>query len=216
MYVRDTMLAIGASRQSVDKMFTEPHIESDSIAAGKTGAISKLGSQKSLAHAAEDFYRHQLLPGTGELNNLWSKAEDGIIKALAEDKVCQAALLRTDNDIQEVSLFAWAREVLMSTITTAVFGTRLLEIRPDLMVHFTKFDNESWKMNYKVPPSMCPELCKARAQVISGLKQYFQLPREERTDAIWFVRTLETEIRKLDLPDNDIAALYVMPLWVYV
>lgn len=104
----------------------------------------------------------------------------------------------------------------MISVTTAVIGARLLELRPDLMNHFTKFDNESWKMNYKVPSSMCPELCKAKAEVISGLKEYFKIPRRERADAIWFIRTLEAEMHKLGLPEDDVAALYVMPLWVYV
>ncbi|KAI4273651.1 MAG: hypothetical protein LQ337_004489, partial [Flavoplaca oasis] len=58
------------------------------------------------------------------------------------------------------------------------------------------------------------DMHKARRQIFAALQSYFALPRRERAGATWVVDILETEMRRIQLEDHDIAALFGMPFWV--
>ena len=79
---------------------------------------------------------------------------------------------------------------------------------------FVKFDDGSWILNYKLPRSLCKEMHAAREKILATFKRYFALPKEARTGDTWLVGTLETEMRKIELEEHDIAALFRMPFWV--
>ena len=205
-YIRDTVLAIGASKESVNKIFSSPQ------------AIKELhgldvASDKALIDKAKSLYAQQFLPGP-HLTEFWPVIQSKISNGMKWSNLPQKAIVQETANIKCLSLLTWVREALMEAATIAVFGPRLLELRPDLMETFTKFDNESWKMNYQMPPATCPEFYKNKAEIIAVLKQYFELSPSERQGQMWFVNSLEAQMRQLQMPLDDIACFFLMPVWV--
>ncbi len=81
---------------------------------------------------------------------------------------------------------------------------------------FVKFDDESWKLNYKLSRSLSREMHTAKDKIRATFEKYFALSKDARTGETWLVGILEIEMRKIGLEEHDIAALFGMPFWVYV
>ncbi|KAI4218530.1 MAG: hypothetical protein L6R36_008905 [Xanthoria steineri] len=201
-FVRDMMLSFGASEEGVRKMWESRRT------GGNVGSLHKV-----LAHAGEDYYRQQFHPGD-RLNDLWSNIQDRLSASLQWNAITSDKLLSAQHDVKTVSLMDLCQDVLFSSATSAVFGDRLLQLAPKLLKAFIVFDDESWKLTYKLPPFLAKEMHKARQEIFAALQSYFALPRDGRTGATWVVDILETEMRRIGLEEHDIAALFGMPFWV--
>jgi hypothetical protein len=53
----------------------------------------------------------------------------------------------------------------------------------------------------------------ARGKVFDALETYFASPLAERTDTVWFTRTLEGEMREAGIGDRDIAIMIMTIYW---
>ncbi|KAL9037718.1 MAG: hypothetical protein Q9180_003565 [Flavoplaca navasiana] len=201
-FVRDMMLSFGASKEGVRKMWESPRTG---------GNVSSL--HKVLAHAGEDYYRQQFHPGD-RLNDLWTNIQDRMSLCLQWSTITGKNEFPTQHDFKTVSLMNLCQDTLLSSATSAVFGDRLLELAPNLLKAFIVFDDESWKLTYKLPPFLAKDMHKARQQIFAALQSYFALPRRERAGATWVVDILETEMRRIQVEDHDIAALFGMPFWM--
>ncbi|KAL8980434.1 MAG: hypothetical protein Q9205_004475 [Flavoplaca limonia] len=201
-FVRDMMLSFGASEEGVRKMWESPRT------GGNVGSLHKV-----LAHAGEDYYRQQFHPGD-RLNDLWTNIQDRMSLCLQWCTITGENQLSTQHDVKSVSLMSLCQHALLSSATSAVFGDRLLELAPNLLKAFIVFDDESWKLTYKLPPFLAKDMHKARQQIFTALQSYFALPRRERAGTTWAVDVLETEMRRIQIEDHDIAALFGMPFWV--
>lgn len=205
------MLSMGASEGGVRKVWDVPG--NNENGAAKNAGQSQL--HKALAHAAEDFYRQQFQPGD-RLNELWPTVQNLIEEHSSWENISGDCIVSSDNDTKKLSLWKWCRGVLLSSVTKAIFGEQLLQLEPALLEHFVKFDDESWKLTYKLPRTWAKDMFVARDNIIATLERYFALPEIERADAAWVVHNLEKEMRHIQLEEKDIAALFTMPLWVYV
>ncbi|KAL9032977.1 MAG: hypothetical protein Q9180_006194 [Flavoplaca navasiana] len=201
-FVRDMMLSFGASEEGVRKMWKSPRT------GGTVGSLHKV-----LAHAGEDYYRQQFHPGE-RLNDLWTNIQDRMSFCLQWCTITGKNEFSTQHDIKTVSLMNLCQNALLSSATSAVFGDRLLELAPNVLKAFIVFDDESWKLTYKLPSFLAKDMNKAKQQIFAALQSYFALPRRERAGATWVVDVLETEMRRIKLEDHDIAALFGMPFWV--
>ncbi len=208
-FVRDTMLSLGASQDGVRKMYESPRYE-NSDTSGK-GNINRL--HKILAHAGEDYYRQQLLPGN-LLDQLWENIESRIFQALSWEGFPKQCTTSTGEGTKTLSLQSWCRETLIRSVSAAVFGDRLIQLEPRLVDIFKTFDDNSWKLTYKLPRSLAKEVHVAKDKIVVTFVDYFATPRDQRAGETWLVRTLETEMRKIEVSDHDIAALFGMPFWV--
>lgn len=52
-----------------------------------------------------------------------------------------------------------------------------------------------------------------RGKIIEALSKYYKLPKEDRSDESWFVRTLEAEQRQIGIGEEDIAAITMIVYW---
>jgi hypothetical protein len=210
-FVRDIMFSIGASEDAIRKMWEAPGGSQNAGADDKTQ--SRL--HKALAHAGEDFYRQQLQPGD-QLDELWPRIQNLIDESLLWDNITGDGIISKDNDTKKVSLLKWSGAVLLSSVTRAIFGERLLQLEPELLEYFTIFDDNTWKLTYKLPRPFAKDMFSARDKIVATFEQYFALPEMERADATWLVHTLAREMKHLQLEQKDMAALFAMPFWVYV
>ena len=202
-FVPDMMLSISASEDGVRKMWESPRYGEDS-----SNRVHKI-----LAHAGEDYYRQQFHPGN-HLDDLWLNIQTRIGKSLEWNGIPHGCRIAETTKTKNLSLLAWCRSTLLSSVTTSVFGPRSLETQADLLDTFVVFDDDSWKMNYKLPRFLCEEMHTAREKIVDTFGRYFALPAEQRSGGAWLVGSLETEMRKIEVPEHDIAALFGMPFWV--
>lgn len=123
-------------------------------------------------------------------------------------------VLSSTADQRTVSLLQWTRDTLLDGATTAFFGNALLKIEPNLFESFSDFDDNSWKLTYRIPRPWSNDMYAAKQKAQNALATYFALPKEQRPGETWMVRTLETEMRGLGIESPDIAAFLMMVYWV--
>lgn len=218
IFVRDIMVAFGASAIAIDKMWSFPPDEKNSH--GFVASVPN-PSNKCLAQLTREFHRQQLHPGDQQ-RELSDKFLFYINGSLVWEVISAETVVRADNDndenknstITRLSLKKWCSDVLLQAATKAFFGESLLNLQPDLLDNFVDFDDNSWMLMYRFPRFLAQSMYRAKDAAIDGLEKYFRTPTHCRTDAAWFVRTLEREQRQLGIGDRDIATLILMVYWV--
>lgn len=207
-FVRDVMVAFGASPSAVDKMWLFPSKNGH----GFTATVPN-PSNKCLAQLTRDFHKQQLHPGDHhrELSDKFLFYIDG---SLNWECISAEIVIDDDGFLKRISLKKWCRDVLLQAATKAFFGESLLEIQPDLLNNFFNFDDNSWMLMYRFPRFLAKTMYRAKEAAIDGLERYFKTQKECRNDAAWFVQTLETEQRRLGIGERDIATSMLMVYWV--
>lgn len=207
-YVKDMMLQFGTTPEAVDKMWQAPtnhNLNSTSLQPNPR--------PKSFVHSSESLYRQQLHPGE-KLNTLQDVFLGNIYKSLTWETIPEKIIISSTADERSVSLLGWTRQVLLDGSTRAFFGDKLLDIEPNLFASFFYFDDNSWKLTYKIPRYWSSDVYAAKQKAQDALKLYFCLPKEQRSGEAWIIRTLETELRGLGVDEPDIAAVMMMLFWV--
>ncbi len=92
-FVRDIMLFMGVSQDGVRKMWESSRYDSENS--------NRL--HKVLAHAAEDYYRQQLLSGN-HLEDLWTRIQYLISTSLIWDNIPRDCTIIESNDTKSLSL----------------------------------------------------------------------------------------------------------------
>lgn len=207
IFVRDMMDSFGASKQSMDGMW---------LPAGDHGfnALVPNPERKCLADLTRDFHKQQLHPGP-ELDNISGKFIACIDESLQWKHISTRYAGLEDGVTRTVSLKDWCGEVLLYAATESFFGSALLRLKPDLFSKFFDFDDDSWMLLYKYPRFLSRRMHDAKDEAIDALTRYFALSKEQRLGEAWFVSTLETEQRRLNVGNRDIATLILQVYWVY-
>ncbi|KAL8965513.1 MAG: hypothetical protein Q9183_003814 [Haloplaca sp. 2 TL-2023] len=201
-YAQDVMKSIGVSDDGITKLWSTPE-KSD----------NRGGLHKALAHAGEDYYREQFLPGN-RIDVLWPRVLGLIDSAMQWDQLPQTPGAISTDGVKTVSLLEWKSKVLLESVITAFFGPQLLQIDPQLLLHFAAYDEESWKLTYKYPRMMSKNMYHAKDQLVAAVETWLNLPRDKRPDGAWFIQKLETESSKLEMGIKDLAAMITSLAWV--
>ena len=196
------MKSIGVSEDGIVKLWRCPK---------DTNSSTQL--HKPLAHAGEDFYRDQLLPGD-HLDVLWKRIFQYIDSSMQWDKLPQSAIIDRTSESYALSLLEWTRDVLLKAVTTAFFGDRLLELEPQLLKYFAAFDDESWKLTYKYPRSMSKKMYIAKDKMLAGIEAWLRLPKNKRPEGAWLIQKLEAETNEAGITVHDLAAMVTSLVWV--
>ncbi len=204
------MVCFGVTPFAVAKMWEKPANDGPGSAILSPNPLHKL-----LAKLSEDFYRQQLYPRK-PLEILQSTFMPNIHNSLKWYNISSKIISSSTKDAKIVSLLGWCREVLLDSATRSFFGNRLLEIELNLFQGSFDFDDNSWKLTYKIPRVFSREMYEAKQKSTDALIKYFKLPIKERPGAAWVVQNLETEMRQLGIQEPDIAAFVLMLYWVYV
>ena len=199
-YVRDVMKSIGISDDGIEKLWKPP-----------TG-IGKDRLHKALAHAGEDYYREQLLPGP-QLDILWEQVLSDIASSIHWDNLPGSRFNRAETS-RSLSLLEWTSDVLLRSVVKGFFGDRLLQMDPQLLQNFAAFDKESWKLTYKLPRGVAKDMYDAKDKMVRSVKAYLQLPQDQRSEATWLIKKLEVEAGKANIDVQDLAAMITSLAWV--
>lgn len=210
-HIRHTLVSLGASSSAVDK-WIPPRLSKDHNNHAMDGLTSNV---IDFTHLGSRICQQQLLPGK-ELDVLQKVFMNNIHKSLHWRSISPKITLASTSETKTVSLLGWSQEVLLESATRAFFGDQLLELSPDLFQSFYAFDACSWKIHYGYPKFLSTDLYAARDKIIEALTAYFRLPKAKRPGAAFVVDRLEDEMRRLEIGDEDIAALTMPLYWVYV
>lgn len=82
------------------------------------------------------------------------------------------------------------------------------------MQDFITFDDNSWKITYKLPQYFSRDIREARSNMTKALERYFALPKSARDDCAWLFRVLEAEMSSSSIDVSDVAALFSTSFWV--
>ena len=208
--MRNMLLKLGASAQAVELWIPSLGADTSSYVHG-----SSISVHEDFGHLGERLCRQQLLPGK-ELEVLQTTLITNIHRSLEWHNISAGMVISASENRRTVSLLKWCREVLLDAATRTFFDERLMQIDLNLFESFFIFDEASWQLRFGYPEFMSKKMYAAKDRIIDALTAYFKLAKSQRKGESWLIGQLETEMRKLDIGDRDIAAI-VMPLyWVYV
>lgn len=170
---------------------------------------------KSFIDRAHDYYKLQLHPGD-KLDVAQEPFFRAIDDSLHWQKLSEKYVQEATLDTKVVSLIGWCKEVLLFAATKAFLGEKIIEIEPNILEAIHDFDLTSWKLVYRVPSFYARDMQTAKNIVDNALLKYFQLPTQERPECSWLVQTLESDMRKMGIDNQQLASLVMMTFWVYV
>ena len=203
----DIYQSFGVSRNTLQKMLETPA----PAGPGRTLVVHN-PRHKSLFHLVDDLFKHQLHLGE-ELSKLRARFIPTLENAMRLDGLTGQYVLRASPEFKDVSLFVWCQDLLWDAASRAYFGDSLLKLNPNLYKVFANFDNDSWKVLACVPRALRGRLSSVKAKLDETFLAYVKLPRHERQGGAWFVDTVETEARNLDIGDDAIAVMMVIAYW---
>lgn len=205
IFVQSMMRILGNSEPSVEAMFTP-------LPKDKEGFPNPHG--KSLGILFRQMHIHQLFPGEN-LNFLETRFYDFFDKHLQMEKLVETCpyATRTTPGTITLPLVQWCSDYFVKGGQSAYFGPRLAEIDPSLTDAFLVFDELSYQVIYQYPTFLARKMQASRDRLLSGLKQYLQLPHDQRAEDAWFVKAMETEMRALDMSADDMAIATMTIYW---
>lgn len=205
IFVQSMMRILGNSESSVQTMFTP-------LPKDKEGFPNPHG--KSLGILFRQMHIHQLFPGKN-LDFLENRFYDFFDKELHLQELIKACPYATKTTSESITLplVHWCSDYFVKGGQSAYFGPRLAEIDPSLTDAFVVFDELSYQVIYQYPSFLSRKMQAARDRLLAGLKQYLQLPHEERSEDAWFVKAMETEMRAIGLNADDMAIATMTIYW---
>lgn len=204
-FVQAMMRILGNSEPSVQAMF-EP------LPKDKQGFPNPHG--KPLGILFRQMHIHQLFPGEN-LTFLETRFYEFFDKHLHMKKLigtCPYAISKAPEAIV-LPLTQWCSDFFVRSGQTAYFGPKLEEIDPNLTDSFIIFDELSYQVIYQYPRVLAKKMLASRDRVLSGLKQYLQLPRDQRREEAWFVEAMESEMRAIGMSAEDMAIATMTIYW---
>lgn len=112
-----------------------------------------------------------------------------------------------------LSLKALCQDVLLQCTSRALFGNALMDINPDLPKDFLNFDDESWKLNYRVPELLSRGMHSSLEAIREAFTRYIDLPSEAKPDVSWMVPTIENELCSIGLTSREQAGFFASLFW---
>jgi cytochrome P450 len=213
VFVQDLMASCGTSNDTVRKMSQTPP---PYLPGMENSGLNPY--RKSLTSLAVDFHHTQLLPGPKSqavpLTTAFLAHISYVLRweNLHRDKMIAGA--RSPTSILSTSLHRFCGRVLIDAGTKMYWGERLWQITHDMLETFYDLDNAMWKLLFRFPPIMSKDANTARDKIINSLVEYYRLPREERDDAAWFTKSMETESRAIGLTERDMASAILIIYFV--
>ncbi|KAI4146863.1 MAG: hypothetical protein LQ340_005779 [Diploschistes diacapsis] len=116
-------------------------------------------------------------------------------------------------NFKTVSLKGFARHTVSYCSTSTFFGRALLRVASSFGQDYQDFEEESWKIFYRLPWFLARSSHAAKAKALDGLERYLLLPEEERSELAWLFQTMNTELRYLSVPPRDVAGITMIIIW---
>lgn len=182
--------------------------------------FDKKGQPKSWMDLSHDDLRMQMHPGEKfeDLNAAFLRNIDAWLDWDRIDGFPLLSQAAPGTDAKTVSLWKWCYTVLVDSATRAMFGEAIFEAYPDVLENFYAFDEEGWKLPYKLPKFAAKELYRTLARSKAAFADFLALPEEQRRDSAWIVKQMEQSMHELGVTDPaqcGVMLLSLHRLYVY-
>lgn len=204
-FVRGMYTWMGIRPQIIEKMWETP-------SAGKSLSSSR-GALPAF-DMIKAYHRQQLHAGDNFEELMNQRIIPGLKNKLVWDEIkTHDSCIRSSDDSITFSFWEWCSEAVINGSTRAYFGKKIFEINPDLLKSNVAWERSSWKYVFKLPPFLSRDMINAKEEIVRTLREYFETPKEERTDALFFVGAVEDELRATGLNSDEIARVVMLHHW---
>lgn len=211
-FVQQLMTTLGMSKKTQEMLFRE---NPASCVQGEDKAASLLVKENPMHHA---FYHLQMEWVKQQLSgNMLADIGDNVLghinQSLHLSQFSSTFIQSSTPYSTSVSLKHWVRYSLVSSATKAFFGVKMQEVDPRFLEYYFGFEEAAWKMFYQYPRFLAGDLYGSAESILSTMTKFYDVPQTERPDTAWMFKTIESEMRQLDLPSRDIAIMSFMLFW---
>ena len=216
-FVEAVLKAFGISAVSCRKVFSSPADLVHKDAHTTSLLINANPYNKCYMNLERDWFKVGLLTPK-QLQDIQDRYHAYLRESLEWDRFSSAYVLSSHPTTQSktTSLKRFSRHTVSHCSTDAFFGSQLLHIAPSFTKDYQEFEEESWKIFYRLPPFLAQKAHRAKAKAIDGLVQYLSLPEEARPEIAWIFRTMHVELDHLSLPPRDVAGIIMVIIWASV
>ena len=213
-FMKAVLTAFGLAPVSHQKVFATPDNLIHGEAREKSLLINDNPYNKSYMNLERDWFKVRLLTPK-YLEELQNQYLFFLRESLDWDHLSSTYVIASDPLIssKSVSLKRFSRHTVSHCSTSTFFGSKLLQVAPSFLKDYEDFEEESWKIFYRLPKFFIKKSHRAKAKAIDGLVQYLSLPEEERSELTWIFRTMNIELTYLSLPPRDVAGIIMLIIW---
>lgn len=211
------MKAFGIAPSSIKKVFANPKDLIRDEFKSKALLISKNPYNKCYMNLERDWFKTQLLEPE-LLQELQDRYTQFLGQSLAWKDLSTLYIVSSNSamNFKTVSLKGFARHTVSYCSTSTFFGRALLRVASSFGQDYQDFEEESWKIFYRLPWFLARSSHAAKAKALDGLERYLLLPEEERSELAWLFQTMNTELRYLSVPPRDVAGITMIIIWASV
>lgn len=164
----------------------------------------------------EEYHSQQLLPG-GQLNQIVATFVDHLndrVRWPSQNlRSHHSHVLEASSESVVVDVLGWTTNTFVLALTEIYYGKLMLEIAPDLLKTFHKWEQINWKFMFQIPRFMSEDMNATKSQLVDDFAAYFSRPKEQRCDANHFVKSVERELRTCGLDNEEIAKIHMLQHW---
>ena len=161
----------------------------------------------------EEYQFHLLLPGE-KLDEITKTFVGHLDEKLRWQQLQSGSyVLESSGHSVKVSLLDWTAAVFLQVTTEIYWGKTIWEVAPNLIQSFLKWEETTWKYVFQLPAFLSKDMYAAKDQLVDAFTAYFGQPKERRSDANYFVKTAEEELRDINFDDHNIAKVHMLQHW---
>lgn len=203
------MVDFGVSSSGVQKMFESP----EKVLRGSVER-PPVPPPDSIGVHGRSFSKQQLQPGE-LLNSVQDKIMHFYTDSLRWQALSRAYTIESGPRSKRISLMGWCQQIVLAAGSNAFYGERLLQMAPDLLDTYIKFDQHSWMIFYKYPAMFAKPMSVPKEKIVQAFTAFYQLSPEDRLGMAWYLQALESEQRKISMNDRDIGVTSLTTFNVY-
>lgn len=164
----------------------------------------------------EEYHSQQLLPGgrLDQIGTIFVERLSDRVRWPSHNFSCNHSyVLEASSESVTLDVLGWTTHTIIHALTELYYGKLMLEIAPDLIKPFHKWEQTKWKFLFQLPRFMSEDMYAAKGQLNDYFLAYFNQPEEQRDDANHFVKSVETELRACGLDNEEIAKINMLHHW---
>ena len=205
-FVRELYVWMGFSATNIEKLWKEPPEERKALYPSQ-----KVTNPNQMI---ADFQHRQLLPGEN-LDNISRQFISYLNKLVSWQEINSnhPYVLRSSSHSVQISLMEWTAHIFINTNSELYWGKSLSEVAPHLTNSFMRWEETNWKYVFQLPRFLSKDMYAAKDQLVDGFRDYFAQSQEKRSDASFFAKAAERELRDISFTDYDIGKIHMLHHW---
>lgn len=215
-FVEGVFKAFGMPKAFVRTVFTErPASLISETDRSKSLLVKENPTGKCYVHLQSEWFKYQLLQ-KGHLDHLQSTYNRYLTSHVAW-KTLTGPFVEIDRSstsgYRVISLARFSRYIISQCSFKTFMGDRLLEFAPSFAANYQKYEDDSWKIFYQLPPMFARDLHAAKDRAIESLAEYLSLPEKDSPGVAWIFRTMFRELGYLNVATSNRSGIIMMILW---